>query len=299
MIDQKWMETCINAGELLYGEFPMSIFHRLYETRCPKMTTEEVMEYYDESLMMLCDGEMFTPLMATEGEILRVFKDADAAGNPYASLHFDLNELKALRKEQSLPGLEYWIPTAKQIGELVENGYIRTKEMTALEKEIMRLGGDPAFIPKMWASVSTGRMDMNDAVNEGMKEISAAYGDAEHGAPTLDQLNGSLRYLNEFLNMVNMRERKGWPPKELFRKMHPNGLTSMPTIVPGSARAARSIKEAEPQLRAMGANVDYSSIDSFATIGAYGERRVIKVGRNDPCPCGSGKKYKQCHGRNL
>ncbi len=23
-----------------------------------------------------------------------------------------------------------------------------------------------------------------------------------------------------------------------------------------------------------------------------------KVGRNDPCPCGSGKKYKKCHGRN-
>ena len=22
-----------------------------------------------------------------------------------------------------------------------------------------------------------------------------------------------------------------------------------------------------------------------------------KVGRNDPCPCGSGKKYKYCHGR--
>lgn len=21
-----------------------------------------------------------------------------------------------------------------------------------------------------------------------------------------------------------------------------------------------------------------------------------KVGRNDPCPCGSGKKYKSCHG---
>jgi preprotein translocase subunit SecA len=22
-----------------------------------------------------------------------------------------------------------------------------------------------------------------------------------------------------------------------------------------------------------------------------------RVGRNDPCPCGSGKKYKQCHGK--
>ena len=24
-----------------------------------------------------------------------------------------------------------------------------------------------------------------------------------------------------------------------------------------------------------------------------------KVGRNDPCPCGSGKKYKNCHGKNM
>ncbi|MSR90963.1 hypothetical protein FYJ33_05975 [Clostridiaceae bacterium WCA-383-APC-5B] len=24
-----------------------------------------------------------------------------------------------------------------------------------------------------------------------------------------------------------------------------------------------------------------------------------KIGRNDPCPCGSGKKYKKCCGRNL
>jgi len=23
-----------------------------------------------------------------------------------------------------------------------------------------------------------------------------------------------------------------------------------------------------------------------------------KVGRNDPCPCGSGKKFKACHGRD-
>ncbi len=27
------------------------------------------------------------------------------------------------------------------------------------------------------------------------------------------------------------------------------------------------------------------------------KRNVPKVGRNDPCPCGSGKKYKYCHGR--
>jgi len=27
------------------------------------------------------------------------------------------------------------------------------------------------------------------------------------------------------------------------------------------------------------------------------EKQMPRVGRNDPCPCGSGKKYKQCHGK--
>ena len=27
------------------------------------------------------------------------------------------------------------------------------------------------------------------------------------------------------------------------------------------------------------------------------QRFTDKVGRNDPCPCGSGKKYKNCHGK--
>lgn len=24
-------------------------------------------------------------------------------------------------------------------------------------------------------------------------------------------------------------------------------------------------------------------------------RQVVQIGRNEPCPCGSGKKYKNCH----
>ena len=28
-------------------------------------------------------------------------------------------------------------------------------------------------------------------------------------------------------------------------------------------------------------------------------RDETKVGRNDLCPCGSGKKYKKCHGANV
>jgi uncharacterized protein YecA (UPF0149 family) len=33
-----------------------------------------------------------------------------------------------------------------------------------------------------------------------------------------------------------------------------------------------------------------------AAVQAPVQRNLPKVGRNDPCPCGSGKKYKKCCG---
>jgi preprotein translocase subunit SecA len=44
-------------------------------------------------------------------------------------------------------------------------------------------------------------------------------------------------------------------------------------------------------LQFLGANGSGKSAAKPATNGAP------KVGRNDPCPCGSGKKYKKCHGQ--
>jgi len=47
-----------------------------------------------------------------------------------------------------------------------------------------------------------------------------------------------------------------------------------------------------PQSAEGGENASGSVPDKPQTI----VRNTPKVGRNDPCPCGSGKKYKQCHG---
>jgi len=40
----------------------------------------------------------------------------------------------------------------------------------------------------------------------------------------------------------------------------------------------------------------YLSGEMIGEVG-QGEGNVDKVGRNDPCPCGSGKKFKKCCGR--
>jgi preprotein translocase subunit SecA len=42
-----------------------------------------------------------------------------------------------------------------------------------------------------------------------------------------------------------------------------------------------------------------AGVDPGAAAGGHETfvREGRKVGRNEPCPCGSGKKYKQCHGK--
>ncbi|MCU1717610.1 preprotein translocase subunit SecA [Pseudomonas sp. 5P_3.1_Bac2] len=42
---------------------------------------------------------------------------------------------------------------------------------------------------------------------------------------------------------------------------------------------------------------DGAEEDGVATVAAVPARVEAKIGRNEPCPCGSGKKYKHCHGQ--
>ncbi|MEW6164091.1 MAG: preprotein translocase subunit SecA [Pseudomonadota bacterium] len=86
-----------------------------------------------------------------------------------------------------------------------------------------------------------------------------------------------------------------------------NEVTRVLTTV--EIRSAEQIETAEqqhPQLE----NVQYHHADYEEALADAGapekkavpphlphERALPKVGRNEPCPCGSGKKYKHCHGK--
>ncbi|MGN6520446.1 MAG: preprotein translocase subunit SecA [Dokdonella sp.] len=68
-------------------------------------------------------------------------------------------------------------------------------------------------------------------------------------------------------------------------------------------------RQAEMQARAMqfqhaeaagfapGEQPEDADATAMPNVGVPQLREAPKVGRNDPCPCGSGKKYKQCHGK--
>ena len=63
---------------------------------------------------------------------------------------------------------------------------------------------------------------------------------------------------------------------------------------PDAQRSAQnSFNGAQARRQAAGSSMHQRSQSDNITV----RRTVPKVGRNDPCPCGSGKKYKQCCGR--
>jgi preprotein translocase subunit SecA len=64
------------------------------------------------------------------------------------------------------------------------------------------------------------------------------------------------------------------------------------------AQAAEAIEEKASQV----SNVTYTHPNEDGSVSQETDpqtlaQQVPRVGRNDPCPCGSGKKYKQCHGQ--
>ena len=59
---------------------------------------------------------------------------------------------------------------------------------------------------------------------------------------------------------------------------------------------AESMLRVFPEALAEYAHLGRSVLGAAGETGARTPRRVTRVGRNDPCPCGSGKKFKKCCG---
>jgi len=86
--------------------------------------------------------------------------------------------------------------------------------------------------------------------------------------------------------------------KEAYRLFH----TFLASV---NERVARTIfkihiakETAEHAMRSLGSPLVDLQATSYPPTGKAGKLQASspKVGRNDPCPCGSGKKYKKCHG---
>jgi preprotein translocase subunit SecA len=83
-----------------------------------------------------------------------------------------------------------------------------------------------------------------------------------------------------------------------------NGTDATLDIGPTEAPSKGASVKPEPTVHVGGKSSSLSKLSSAAGVAGVpgipgGPKDFTSVGRNDPCPCGSGKKFKKCHGANL
>jgi preprotein translocase subunit SecA len=116
--------------------------------------------------------------------------------------------------------------------------------------------------------------------------------------------NETVRYL------FHVQIQQGEPPPEQRQpRPEPSRTLAAAPAAAAAASAAARVEEAPQRLpdfaRALERKQERQQKDlQYQTGPSQAEapkpvRAGAKVGRNDPCPCGSGKKYKKCHGANL
>jgi len=74
-------------------------------------------------------------------------------------------------------------------------------------------------------------------------------------------------------------------------------LSKVQVRMPEEVEAMEQQRREEAERLSQMQQLSHQDDDSAAAAALAEQTGERKVGRNDPCPCGSGKKYKQCHGR--
>jgi preprotein translocase subunit SecA len=123
--------------------------------------------------------------------------------------------------------------------------------------------------------------------------------------------NETIRYLyNVQVQMEGNQPGQGGPLPEGGgpRQPVPAGARPSRPFAAAASAAARVADEPAPQLPAFAREMERKQQRQekemqYQSGAAQAEapkpvRAGAKVGRNDPCPCGYGKKYKKCHGLN-
>ena len=289
-----WLVKCIHFFIQYYGIAPIEVIYEMYRQKV-KDSIDEMIGMLWEMPVDIVESCLFTmdklgmegwpkenPLYSEKGIFvhLQLFEDAE----------FDY----LLRQQMDK---DFYIPSAQQIDEICRIGYEASssayKKLESFFTKKLKFSYEQAvtWCLQVWANSYEGESP-SKIINK-MTEANIEFEEK--------MINELLELLVAAHNNTRMKENRGYKPSEMVRK---KSVDKMPTIVPASSNAAAILKDAAPQLEAMGVPVDLNgNTDVIQTTmfpsGLNGEpiRVEKKIYPNDPCPCGSGKKYKKCCGK--
>ncbi|MDH5660878.1 MAG: preprotein translocase subunit SecA, partial [Gammaproteobacteria bacterium] len=172
---------------------------------------------------------------------------------------------------------------------------------------------------------SLNEESLREKINE---EISAAYKEKENefGAETMRQIEKHimlqvldtqwkehLAMMDQLRQGIHLRGYAQKNPKQEYKRESFEMFTEMLDRIKHDVvtvlsrvqiRSDEELEALEAQRRQSSGDIEYQHEDASAMGSNEAEKEHTpfvrderKVGRNEPCPCGSGKKYKQCHGK--
>jgi preprotein translocase subunit SecA len=111
--------------------------------------------------------------------------------------------------------------------------------------------------------------------------------------------NDSVAFAFKYFPKMVDREVRVNAPAPKDAKLGPDGLPRVRTTTISNPAAMQYTHSSDIPAYLMSAAPQMEAPETTQS-RVHTQRRVDpKVGRNDPCPCGSGKKYKQCHGKQV
>ena len=103
---------------------------------------------------------------------------------------------------------------------------------------------------------------------------------------SMQELQETIEIFMDYLNHSPRWFLKGYSSEEVFVLFEKEKLKNNPPRIVAGPNMKAAGMDITPEMQAMVDNM-FRAVPTGHT-----------VGRNDPCPCGSGKKYKKCCGRN-
>ncbi len=204
------------------------------------------------------------------------------------------------------------------ITHLVQNAFsgVQHLDMTSCQELLRQVEG--LYFPKYAVRFSQEQLDTMDAqaVTDAFTQAAAAYyqqKEDEFTAPVMREVERVvlLRVVDEYWmehidamsdlrQGIRLRAYAQTDPIIAYKKESLEMFEEMiAAIQDETVRRLYSVrlKKNEEVKRERVANATSESVGGDGTVKKQ-PRKVKKIGRNEPCPCGSGKKYKNCCGRN-
>lgn len=272
-----------NAMARLYGVIPLRKAYEIVSEQCPKLVTKE--EFF-----------AFAEIARHECEDFCIFKDTEIYANVTMTgrLDWKLVDLELLigsfdevsNTDEGQQGKPWYIPPKNELLAYKDRDYweptpqaVRLRTFLGQELHMGEENVETAFDAILvFTRVFDGSLE---TIMRILEDGNAVFSSRR----TLEEF---LAVYQDFFNNTRMQINRGYTPMEL------NAMMSTGERFPQTIGFTPNIQKRPTDGITGSAKIGRDTINVKVPDEAAKPR---KVGRNDPCPCGSGKKYKKCCGR--